>query len=731
MGIYADHALKYIDNGIIVIPVAGKAPVIKEWQKWCLELPSSDIVTSWLNGHGNCGLSVICGPTTGLCGLDIDTDDEEILAVIRRVLPQSCVAKRGRRGFTAFYRFDFGPSGASVPKSSLTLEAKGHRVVDVLLAKHTILPPSIHPDTKKPYEWITHQTLVDIDMDDLPLLGLDEIHELQIELSKLIGKADGVLRGTKTGRNDYLKAVLSRLIAARTPTDEAISLLIKEDEMFSPSNPLFSDKKENSGCGHIWANAVRFYSSNYHSFAKRNEKAGEKVEMPYTAMVNLKKFSEKFPNMDKGFFYLNEKGASIPDYYGFADYFIAKHKLYNRDGYNYVFEKTHYRPISDGEIEKLISVYTKRKIKNLSQMKMFYKVATSDSVGRDSVLLDTSGYINLRNGIYDLKEKKLLEHDHRFGFHYCLDYDFKPSAKCPTFLGFLDDVFEGDQETIDIIQQYMAYTLVGGYPFLHRALCFTGTGRNGKSTLIDVIRHLLGRHNVASVSLSKIDDHFQAVNLDGKLANLVEELPVDVIPPEAFKNIIGGGEVAMSKKFKDIYHKPVTARFIFATNDTPVFKDTSIGLLERIVFIEFPKYIPADQRIANLPEKLKAEISGIFNWVLEVLPFKEDFKLSHSSHSEKVKEMYMTESNNVVSWWKDCIRECDDGNIVSYGQLFVNYTDYCRQAGFKPCSKITFAKRLREYLKFNADGKATVTRQNDARGIKNIFIASQFNHFNL
>lgn len=729
MAIFAENALQYYENDLVVIPVRGKAPAINEWPKWCQERPSREELTAWLNEHGKCGVSLMCGPVNGICGFDIDTDDEEILNIIKKTLPRSPVAKKGRRGFTAFYRFNFGSLAAETSKSSLTLEAKGRSVVDVLLAKHTVLPPSVHPDNGKPYEWLTHDTLIDFDIDDLPELTLADIEELQGEFGKLIGKSDGVVSGVRHGRNDYLKAVLSRLIAARTPTDEAISILIKEDELYSPSNPLFAERKENAGCDHVWANAVRFYSSNYHSFAKRNRKSGDKVEMPYTAMVNLRKFSEKFPNMDTGFFYLDEKGRKLPDYYGFSDYFIAKHKLYSTDGYRYVFDQSHYRMMGDTEFGNLISKYTKRQIKALSHFNMFSRTTDVSGFGRDKVLEPTEGLINLKNGIYHLEKKELLPHDPRYGFHYCLDYKFDASAQCPMFLDFLEDIFNGDKDTIELVQQFMAYTLIGGAPFLHRALCFTGSGRNGKSTLIDVIRALLGGHNVSSVSLNKIDDHFQAVNLDGKLANLVEELPIDVISSEAFKSIIAGGEIAMSKKFKDIYHKPVNARFIFATNDMPVFKDTSAGLYERIVFVDFPKYIPEEARIANLNRKLIGEISGIFNWAIECLPFRQNFKLKVPKASKRLKEEFLEESNSVIFWFKDrTIVNKNMESFVPYQNLFEDYRPWVQAKGMRAVSYISFCKRLKKYIELNVDG-VIPGRTDWNRGLKGLQLKDRFLRF--
>jgi hypothetical protein len=125
------------------------------------------------------GVGIACG-LNGLVAVDIDTDDPDMVAAIMKVLPQSPVAKRGKRGRTLFYRgadkvkttsFKFGPDD----KHGLDVLAHG---------RQTILPPSVHADTGKPYQWLSDDTLVDTPPESLPELPGDTIERLTKTLAQ-------------------------------------------------------------------------------------------------------------------------------------------------------------------------------------------------------------------------------------------------------------------------------------------------------------------------------------------------------------------------------------------------------------------------------------------------------------------------------------------------------------------------------------------------------------------
>jgi hypothetical protein len=99
-------------------------------------------------------------------GLDYDHDDAAL--IISEVFPSSPVCKVGHRGWTAFYRIDF-----EVPSEDF-FNDDGELVLQILSGtKQTVLPPSIHPDTKEPYRWTNGHSLYDTPVEELPPLPRD------------------------------------------------------------------------------------------------------------------------------------------------------------------------------------------------------------------------------------------------------------------------------------------------------------------------------------------------------------------------------------------------------------------------------------------------------------------------------------------------------------------------------------------------------------------------------
>jgi hypothetical protein len=176
---YTRVGARLIDMGYSAIPImpGTKRPgqyTLKQWrgsaqwQRFCDRLPTQIEIDNWERW-----------PDAGVCiaidhklkVIDIDTDDSVLMGAVLSVLPNTEVKKRGAEGFSAFYRGS--PAIVSAPFS-----VGKQRVVDLLAhGRQTVLPPTIHPNTGLPYEWITADTLLDVSIDQLPTLP-DNIAEL-------------------------------------------------------------------------------------------------------------------------------------------------------------------------------------------------------------------------------------------------------------------------------------------------------------------------------------------------------------------------------------------------------------------------------------------------------------------------------------------------------------------------------------------------------------------------
>jgi len=175
---YAALGAKLVDMGYSAIPVLpgtkrpgsmaqGRWHGDMDWQRFCDRLPT-DIESGIWSRWDNAGVCVALGKASGnLIAMDVDTDNQSIQRAIESVLPPSPVQKAGRKGYTSFYR-------ASAGLVSRAYNVNGERVLDLLAhGKQTLLPPTLHPDTQKPYYWLTEDTLEHVAPDHLPFIGDD------------------------------------------------------------------------------------------------------------------------------------------------------------------------------------------------------------------------------------------------------------------------------------------------------------------------------------------------------------------------------------------------------------------------------------------------------------------------------------------------------------------------------------------------------------------------------
>lgn len=151
-GIFASKAPWYWQAGLQVIPlkVGLKAPQWPDWTRFCTNKVSESEQRSWLAScpRGNIGLPA--GPASGLIFIDVDTDDPEVFKVVESVVPDSPWKRVGKKGYVVAGRYDY--SKKDQRKKQLYVKGSAKPLVEIMgIGSQIVLPPSIHPETKRPY----------------------------------------------------------------------------------------------------------------------------------------------------------------------------------------------------------------------------------------------------------------------------------------------------------------------------------------------------------------------------------------------------------------------------------------------------------------------------------------------------------------------------------------------------------------------------------------------------
>lgn len=151
------------------IKAGSKACFIEGWQK-----PDGEIgrvtLDAWMHQYADNGIGLLMGSPlpdgTVLGAVDIDRDD--YVRVTKVLLRDPPSGRFGAKGAVFFVRV----RGDTRYRALKAKGGSGDKIGELLVDKRLcVIPPTIHPETGKPYHWIG-TPLHEIDFGDLPLLEI-------------------------------------------------------------------------------------------------------------------------------------------------------------------------------------------------------------------------------------------------------------------------------------------------------------------------------------------------------------------------------------------------------------------------------------------------------------------------------------------------------------------------------------------------------------------------------
>jgi P4 family phage/plasmid primase-like protien len=145
---FSSLAPAYWAAGLPAIPLRHKMkmPAIARWSEYANEMPSEELRAEWLHAYtdGNIGLPL--GPCSNMLALDLDSDDPRVLKVLMDIMPHSPWVRRGKKGAVYMFRYNG-------ERTTRIKDKDGNTLMEMLArGAQVVLPPSIHPDTQRPYE---------------------------------------------------------------------------------------------------------------------------------------------------------------------------------------------------------------------------------------------------------------------------------------------------------------------------------------------------------------------------------------------------------------------------------------------------------------------------------------------------------------------------------------------------------------------------------------------------
>ena len=299
---------------------------------------------------------------------------------------------------------------------------------------------------------------------------------------------------------------------------------------------------------------------------------------------------------------------------------------------------------------------------------------------------DRNKYLfNVANGIVDLKKGKLQPHDRELSITKIANVDYDEKAKCPEWMNFLDQIFQGDKELIEYMQRLIGYSLTG--EITEQIMVFLiGGGSNGKSTFINIIKDLMGEYGKQAKSDTFIKKKETGANNDiarlvgARFVSAIESEDGEVLS-EAFVKQITGGEPVLARFLRQEYFEYIPEfKVFFTTNHKPVIKGTDEGIWRRIKLIPFNLQLPKHKRDLKLSEKLSLEMPGVLNWAIEGCMKWQKMGLNEPRKVSKATGDYKEEMDIIGPFlYERC--HIDAEQKISAKELYEVYSNWCYQNG--------------------------------------------------
>jgi P4 family phage/plasmid primase-like protien len=323
--------------------------------------------------------------------------------------------------------------------------------------------------------------------------------------------------------------------------------------------------------------------------------------------------------------------------------------------------------------------------------------------------------LNLINGVLDLTTGQLLPRKHGDKFTKCANVEFDAKATAPRWNQFIEEITCGDTQLAAWLQVYSGYAS-SGLTDEHIFPIAIGNGENGKSIFTETLTHVLGDYaGIANSSTIMAQRHETAggpredvLSLRGlRFVNVGESTRGDQLNESMVKRLTGGDTIRARTLYqtKSIEFKP-EFKFFMHTNHKMQVKGTDNGIWRRLRLIPFRFKVKNKEK--NLAEILRAEASGILNWMIVGFQMYLSGGFPNCDMIDQGTETYREDEDRLSEFLFTRYTELDPPDVTVAGNLHLQYetslsdlyTDYimwCNNISHeKQMSKKAFSQALEE-----------------------------------
>jgi putative DNA primase/helicase len=303
----------------------------------------------------------------------------------------------------------------------------------------------------------------------------------------------------------------------------------------------------------------------------------------------------------------------------------------------------------------------------------------------------------------DLRTGRHHDHDPRDLLTKIARIAARRDAECPLFTRFLHRITEGDEGLKTYIQKAVGYSITGIANEQVLFFVFGKSGSNGKSTLVNLIRDMLGDygcHTPTETLLTKQYDNAipaDLARLEGaRMVTAIESNVNRQLDEAKIKAMTGGEPITARHLYKNYFEFLPQFKLWFVANDRPRVRATDDGIWRRIRVIPLNAKIPPNEVDPDLPRKLRAEWPGILNWAIRgALKWRRDGLLEPATVKQASAGWREAVDHVRAFVTETLILDSGLESFVPAGDLHGRYKQWCTRYGEMPMSAASLKSKLK------------------------------------
>lgn len=319
-------------------------------------------------------------------------------------------------------------------------------------------------------------------------------------------------------------------------------------------------------------------------------------------------------------------------------------------------------------------------------------------------------WLQFKDQIVDLKTGDKFEATPRYFVTNPIPWKLGRSDDTPT----MDKIFEEwvGKKYVKTLYEIIAFCMIPDYP-IHRLFCFHGSGLNGKSCYLKLLKKFIGSNNVCATELDVLlKSRFEITRLHRKLVCQMGETNFgEISKTSILKKLTGQDTIGFEYKNKTPFEAINYAKIIIATNSLPPTTDKTPGFYRRWMIIDFPNtFSEKSDILGDIPdeeyENLAMKSVGVLIDLLKKREFHEEGTI------EERMEKYEAKSNFLEKFIEDFVVE-DPNGYITVNDFFIKFKEWCKEHRHRDMAKQSVSKEMKrmhyehgkKYFDWLHDGK--------------------------